>query len=497
VRRLVRLGLRTKFFLYSNTLIVVTMVLVTVLAMVYERATQYEAIDRRGRSIVEAMAIPITDSLMYEDLDLVTETGMIENYITEMLSRNPDVMLWVVVCDPEGRVIHSTDWSLLGQHYDRALVEHAIAEPVRTSIRHDGGEHALEVRAPLNISTKLWGSLAVGFSLEPVDRRVAALARRAVMIAIVLMLGNSLLTFAYVETVIRPILNLNSVMKRAGRGDLSVRAPVRRGDEVGELADAFNRMMDELEDVRELEKVQRAQLAHTEKMVAVGTLAAGVAHEVNNPLSGVLACIESIRDNPDDSELRARYLELSRDGLKRIEHTVANLLGFSRQRDLSPERTSINHSLEHVAELADYQLRRAGVEVHLELDQDHAMVMADHFQMEQLFLNLVLNAIQAMPEGGTLTLQTRVRNGKVSAEVRDTGIGIPGQIRERIFDPFFSTREVGEGTGLGLAVSDSIVAAHGGRIEVESREGHGSVFRVIFDAMSETTRPEHPAGGER
>jgi signal transduction histidine kinase len=266
---------------------------------------------------------------------------------------------------------------------------------------------------------------------------------------------------------------------------------------VGELADAFNRMMDELEDVRELEKVQRAQLAHTEKMVAVGTLAAGVAHEVNNPLSGVLACIESIRDNPDDSELRQRYLELSRDGLKRIEHTVANLLGFSRQRDLSPERTSINHSLQHVAELAEYQLRRAGVEVHLELDQDHAMVMADHFQMEQLFLNLVLNAIQAMPEGGTLTLRTRVKDGKVVAEVRDTGIGIPSQIRERIFDPFFSTREVGEGTGLGLAVSDSIVAAHGGRIEVESREGHGSVFRVIFDAMSETTRPEHPAGGER
>jgi signal transduction histidine kinase len=300
-----------------------------------------------------------------------------------------------------------------------------------------------------------------------------------------------------VETLIRPILNLNSIMKRAGRGDLSVRAPVRRGDEVGELTEAFNRMMDELEDVRELEKVQRAQLAHTEKMVAVGTLAAGVAHEVNNPLSGVLACIESIKGNPDDVAMRERYLDLSRDGLKRIEHTVANLLGFSRQRDILPEPTSINHNLQHVAELAEYQLRRSGVEPRLDLDDDQALVMADHFQMEQLFLNLVLNAIQAMPDGGTLTLRTRVRDGKVVAEIRDTGVGIRAEIKERIFDPFFSTREVGEGTGLGLAVSDSIVAAHGGRIEVESREGRGSTFRVIFDVMGGTARHgQEPAEGE-
>jgi signal transduction histidine kinase len=106
--------------------------------------------------------------------------------------------------------------------------------------------------------------------------------------------------------------------------------------------------------------------------------------------------------------------------------------------------------------------------------------------MEQLFLNLVLNAIQAMPDGGTLTLRTRQREGRVVAEVRDTGGGIPDAIRDRIFDPFFTTREVGEGTGLGLAVSDSIVSAHGGRIEAESHVGKGSVFRVSFPVLRET-----------
>jgi signal transduction histidine kinase len=132
-----------------------------------------------------------------------------------------------------------------------------------------------------------------------------------------------------------------------------------------------------------------------------------------------------------------------------------------------------------------YQLRKHGVEVRLDLDADGADVMADHFQMEQLFLNLILNAMQAMPDGGTLTLRTRSGAGQsVVTEVADTGMGIDPSIRDRIFDPFFTTRDVGEGTGLGLSVSDTIVRAHGGSIEVESKPGAGSVFRVVLPGMS-------------
>jgi len=281
-------------------------------------------------------------------------------------------------------------------------------------------------------------------------------------------------------------------MRWAGEGDLTVRASALGSDEVGELAAAFNRMMAELEQARNREKLQRAKLAHTEKMVAVGTLAAGVAHEVNNPLAGVLACIDNLQANPDDSDMRGRYLDLIRDGLNRIERTVANLLNFSRRRGLTPEPTSLNHNLRHVAELAAYQARQAGVELRYDLEPGEPQVLADHNQMEQVFLNLMLNAIQAMPEGGTLTLRSRCDGGQVVAEVADTGQGIPAEIRERIFDPFFTTREVGEGTGLGLSVSDSIVAAHGGRITVESVMGRGSTFRVILDTI-----PARAGGGEQ
>ncbi len=488
MERMIKLGLRTRFFLYSNTVIAVTMALVTFFWMLHERRSQHDAISSRGQSIVEAMAVALAEPLRGGS---VRGGRAVDSYIQEIVDRNPDFVRSVEVTDASGVVTHSSQPELVGSRMEPSTIgEPRYRQPV-VGVRSRGdGESLLEVRSQLGSSAELVGSLVVDFSLEPIERQVSIVARRAALVAIILMLFNSALTALYVETLIRPILTLNETMKRAGRGDLSARSVERSGDEVGELSDAFNRMMEELEAAREREKVQRTQLAHTEKMAAVGTLAAGVAHEVNNPLAGISACLDNLRAHPDDLDMRERYLDLIRDGLKRIERTVANLLNFSRQREIRPEATSINHNLRHVVELVGYQLRRANVEVRFDLDNDDALVMADHFQMEQLFLNLVLNAIEAMPDGGTLDLRTRVRDGNVVAEVRDSGSGIPDEIRERIFDPFFTTREVGEGTGLGLAVSDSIVAAHGGTLEVTSRVGAGTTFRVRLNAMVEGSEVE-------
>ncbi len=481
---MLKLGLRLRFFLYSNTLIAVTMTLVTVLGTIHERRTLNDAIVSRGRSLVEAMAAAISDLKTLEQESSRNHTEQIEHYVKQIMASNRDVMKRVLVADTDGVVIHSTVADLIGSSLERSAAPAQAGGTSRVvAVAVSEQPDLLQVRAPVDWTNNGVGTLVVDFSLVPIERKVREVAGRAALIALLLMLGNSIMTALYVETLIRPILNLNQTMKKAGEGNLMVRAPTRRGDEVAELADVFNRMMDELEAAREREELQRAQLAHTEKMAAVGTLAAGVAHEVNNPLAGVLASIENMRANPDDEEMRDRYLQLIADGLKRIERTVANLLNFARPREIRLEPTSVNHNLRHVVELVGYQLRAAGVEVKFDLDDDPAIVEADHFQMEQLFLNLVLNALDAMRGGGTLALRTRVRGGKVIAEVRDTGHGIEPEIRDRIFDPFFTTRDVGEGTGLGLAVSGSIVAAHGGHIEIESTVGKGTTFRVIMAAM--------------
>ncbi len=488
-----RLGLRAKFFLHSNALILGTMSLVTVLAIVHERDVQYDAIAHRGLSMTEVLAIPITDALMYEELGLIVEEGLIDNYVSEVLERNADLVRYVVVTDAAGRVTHSNRWELLGTPYDRALDAKAIGRGPVTEIRAGRqGDRILEVRTPLNVSSRFWGSLAVGISLSPIDREVHSITRSMIALALVLMLGNSLLTALYVESLIRPILVLNRRMKAAGQGDLSVRVEEERSDEVRELGEAFNRMMSQLQEAREREKRQEAQLARTEKMAAVGTLAAGVAHEVNNPLAGILTCLEVLEAESVDPETRRRYLALVQGGIKRIEHTVANLLDYSRPRDVEPRPTSMNERLAHVTDLVSYQLKKGGIAVVLDLDRDGAKVLADPFQIEQLLLNLVLNAIQAMPGGGSLTLRTRRSGERIVTEVVDTGVGIPAELRERVFDPFFTTREVGQGTGLGLSVSYGIVTAHGGAIDVESEPGKGAVFRVTLPALAEK-RPDEVA----
>jgi two-component system, NtrC family, sensor kinase len=352
------------------------------------------------------------------------------------------------------------------------------AGPTSDILTRPDGERIFEVRVPLTGPGHLLGELAIGFSLAPVEQRLEAVPRRLIVVALVMILVNSVLSAFYMEVLLRPLLGLNRMMGRAARGDLAVRAAPARSDEVGELSVAFNRLMDELGRARDLEAVRQTQLAHTEKMAAVGTLAASVAHEVNNPLGGMLTCLENMRADPSNVEMRSKYLPLIENGVERIQRTVANLLDFSRPRPLQLEPVSINDTVRRVVDLAAYQLRKGAVETRLGLHADDPHVIADRSQMEQLFLNLVLNALQAMPGGGQLTLHTGVADGQAFAEVRDTGRGIPPEIRERIFDPFFTTRDPGCGTGLGLAVSDNIVAAHGGRIELTSRVGAGSAFRV-------------------
>jgi signal transduction histidine kinase len=479
-----RLGLRTRFFLYSNTVIVLTVGMIMLVAIRRERSMRYDAIHDRGTTLAMALATPVTDALLYQELGIVEESGLIDDYISEMLDANRDLMQYAIVADPDGKVEYSNRWELLGRRFSRALGRSAAATPPTTSlvVTQDGDE-TLEIRVPLSISSKFWGSLTVGVSLETVRADVEGVVERLAVFAAVLVLANSLVTALYVETLIRPILALHRVMTRAGAGDLTVRASQRGSDEVAELSARFNGMMNQLEEAKQREAAHQLRLMHAEKMAAIGTLAAGEAHEVNNPLGGILTCIENLRADPDNAAMRGRYLGLMEDGLRRIGRTVTNLLDFSRPREMHREPTSVNHTLRHVAELAEYQLEKRDIALRFELDPGEPVAIVDHFQMEQLLLNLVLNAVQAMPNGGTLTLASRRRGDRIHADVRDTGVGIPASMRDRIFDPFYTTRAVGEGTGLGLAVSLSIAVGHGGTIEVESSVGKGSLFRVVLPVL--------------
>jgi len=251
----------------------------------------------------------------------------------------------------------------------------------------------------------------------------------------------------------------------------------------------------------ELSEVQ-TRMVESGRLAAVGELAAGVAHELNNPLGGILGYIQydiERLDRTREHELHADecqalvgHLRMIESATQRCRTIVSNLLAFAEAAGASKEMMSVNDAVRATLRVTAEQLRMRGIDVRIELDSRIPNVVGSPVQLQQVFMNIVVNARNAMDTGGILTIRTGIDENEsermVFASFEDTGQGIPGANLERVWEPFFTTREVGQGTGLGLSVSYGIVREHGGEIEVESEEGRGTTFTVLVPAAPEGAR---------
>jgi signal transduction histidine kinase len=250
-------------------------------------------------------------------------------------------------------------------------------------------------------------------------------------------------------------------------------------DEIGSLIAGFNDLCERLgKTQKELDKTMQ-QAFYSEKMASLGQLTAGIAHEINNPLGGLLNCVKTMQEEPENLELHKRYVPLLEKGLKRIEHIMRQLLNFGRKAPLSFSNVDIDEIIRECCELLEYRLKNIDLKLELTLTE---MYCIDVEALRQIIINTALNAIQAMPEGGTLAISTKRTYTRVIISVQDTGCGIDPVIMNKIFDPFFTTKEVGEGTGLGLAVTYSLVEQMGGNVEVESEACKGAIFIISLPA---------------
>jgi len=242
----------------------------------------------------------------------------------------------------------------------------------------------------------------------------------------------------------------------------------------------------------ELSRTQ-AQLVHSEKLASLGVLAGGVAHEINNPLMVILGRTELMLMEEEQNADVTRNLETIRQETERIAQIVQGLLTFARKsRQDKIEPVNLNDVLESTTMLAEHQLTVGNVQVTKELDPDLPTIQANPGQLQQVFMNLIINAHHAMPEGGKLAVRTgTVPGGRAFVEIEDTGVGISPEDVGRIFDPFYTTKEEGKGTGLGLSISRNIIESHGGMIGVQSTVGVGTIFRVVLpEAPPTPTEPE-------
>lgn len=277
--------------------------------------------------------------------------------------------------------------------------------------------------------------------------------------------------------IVAPVRRLVGAARRVGHGDLDVRVETKGGDEVAELGAAFNEMAEDLAEIRaRVDDLHAQEIERAQQLATVGELASGVAHEIKNPVVGISGGLELVRRRiGEDGELEPIMDEMSRQ-LSRIEVAVRDLLAFARPQNPDLRPADVNEIARRATRLVEPAAEQARVTVSLELDPDLPDILADAELVRQAMVNLLINAVQATPAGGRVTLSTSQADGEIRFRVTDTGSGISSEKREEIFKPFFTTRHAG--SGLGLSITQKIAERHGGRIELESCPGQGSAFTV-------------------
>ncbi len=443
-------------------------------------------------------------------------------------------MVKVRILDQQGRISYSTDPAEVSHVLDKSAEAcygcHNQSQPLarlnrpdRFRIYRNGeGHRILGIITPIEnqpgcsnaachahpADQQVLGVLDTNLSLAKADTQLAVSSARMLYYTAGAMLIVAILSWLFVWRVVaKPIHQLKNGTERLSQGELGYQIEVQSQDEVGDLAHSFNGMSLQLRGANEqivtwaktledrvdqkTKELNRAHehVLHVEKMASMGKMAAVVAHEVNNPLSGILTYAKLIRkwvaSGQTEHEKRdeaMQCLELIAAESRRCGDLIKNLLSLSRTAPMNVQSVDLHAVINRCLLLVRHQLELGGVELQLSLAKDLPLVHCDPAQIEQVLLALIMNARDAMPRGGNLWIETRLNSDEAEIEikVRDDGAGIAPEILPRIFEPFLTTKESGRGVGLGLAISRGIVERHNGRIEVESELGRGTTFTITL-----------------
>ncbi len=363
--------------------------------------------------------------------------------------------------------------------------------------------------------TERIGTIKLILSLASVNQSIAEAQQTAIVLMLIIVAMTILVLTFFVRVVTRPVQMLVNVTDQVSRGDLSQRVEINQLDEIGHLANTFNKMIDSLRRSRdEIEEYNRnleekiiertaaleeaqAQLIQSEKMSAIGQLAAGVAHELNNPLGGILGyaqfTLEKMKKNvpPDgpskEAESYIRYLTDIETQARRCKNIVQNLLRFSRSSHTTEfEDVDVNQVIQETRTFVEHQLHMKQINLTVDLAENLPLIQANASQLQQVFTNMIINAMHASSPESEIRIISGFSpavgefGGAVELRFIDEGQGIQPELINKIFEPFFTTKEVGKGTGLGLSVSYGIIKEHGGEIKVDSEVGAGTTFTIIL-----------------
>jgi signal transduction histidine kinase len=325
------------------------------------------------------------------------------------------------------------------------------------------------------------GGLSIVIPIQWADKMINDNNRSIILYSLLSIIAVSAMLFWLFSTLVsRPLAQLTATMDKYPDHPVPKPEHHRVKDEIDTICDTYYDLCRRLDESRETLDKAKNQAFQNEKMASLGLLTSGIAHEVNNPLGGLLNCVKALREDPENPQLIERYLPLLDKGLRSIEHTMHQLLNFGRNTPLDLKKINVDQIIRECFELLSYRMQRIDLQLDLNLDKTYCI---DVESLQQTIVNIGLNAIQAMgAEGGAIRVKTEVIRQSLKIRIEDTGPGIPPEILDKIFDPFFTTKDVGIGTGLGLAVSYAQVEKMGGTLIAGSKVGHGASFTITLPA---------------
>lgn len=483
----------------------------------------YEQMESKAEVVITTLANDLIHPFYYLDIETI-------NDLFATIKDQKDT-IYVYLYDMDGKIISdgTEETTLLHKVLTDETSKKAVAsEKFLLQRRGD----ILDASMPIYIENEKLGGVRIGFSLEKIkadilrqkkavvsitEKNIKSTLVASMVISGILILLGIIFALKIAQMLVQPILKLISVTRKVGKGDLTAKVDIKSGDELEEMANSFNQMTEDLYNLhreekemarriavaeekarytaileeknqqletayRELKSTQ-SQLIQSEKMATVGTLAGGMAHEINTPLGTILTNTEMLLREAKNKEQGAS-LKLIEEATKRCRDIVQLLLKYSRQAPVEFQPVEVNKVIEDTCSLLEYQFAKDGITINKKYGIA-PKIEGNANELEQVITNLILNSKDAIirtynekRKEGNIQIKTYQKGNSLFIEIHDDGCGIPKKDIDRIFDPFFTTKDIGKGTGLGLSVSQRIIERHNGEIKVESEPGQGTTVRI-------------------
>ncbi len=533
LKKLQNSSLREKFVLVVSLVIVSSMLIISGYLIKRQNEIYHQELVNRGQALVVNLAYNAEFGVILEsesDLDdLLKGVARADDIVYAKICAEDDRVLAEIGVDEIARlddfqdkaeVIEAPDKYTQRTFFDSDGIEYIeISYPVQTRRQQVSRENLGTVFGfqddSAALDTETIGTVRLALTTANLAEEITRSQTAAIILTIMVVFSAIIIMTAFVRIITQPIKSLVDVTDQISKGDLSKTVNISRRDEIGLLAESFNRMIEslkgsqeEIEDynrtleakiierTRELEDAQ-SQLIQSEKLAGIGQLAAGVAHELNNPLGGILGYAQFTLEKMQKKDLAElaekdyesfkKYLRDIENQTRRCKAIVQNLLRFSRSSNkVEFSDTDINQVLEETLTFVEHQLVMNQIGLTKELDPKIPIIQGNPGQLQQVFTNMIINGLHASPSGTQMTVTSKYLPplgefpGAIEIDFGDQGVGISEENMKKIFEPFFTTKEVGKGTGLGLSVSYGIIKDHGGEIKVKSKVGVGTTFSIII-----------------